>query len=178
MWLPWSTLEGDLMCTPLPYFNSGCLLRGRGILPWEYNHLRSQQHTKQNTSTIHAVHDTQAEYAAGDAVVESHFALAQHIVEVDAGAEAETLKPLQDRPVLLLDSLVHVGFPEGMSKQRQNYDIFWQKCTVLDTAAYTAVYNLDGNEGAEPMADLGLSHRPARLSRGRLHQHDHVSVQT
>ena len=173
MWLPWSTLEGDLMCTPVPYCNSGCLLRGRGILPWEYNHLCSQQRIQQNTSTIHAVHDEQAEHAAEDAVEESHFALARHIVEIDAGAEAETLKLLQDRPVLLLDSLVHVGFPRGMSEQRQSYDNFAQNCIVLDTAGYTAVFNLDGNEGAEPMADLGLSHRPARLSRGRLRQRSH-----
>ena len=172
------------MCTPLPYFTAGCLLKGRGILPWEYNHLRSQQHILQNTSTIQAVHDGHAEHAAGDAVEESHFALAQHIVEVDAGTEAGTLEPLQDKSVLLLDSLVHVGFPEGMSEQRQSYNTFWKKCMVLDTAAFTAAYNLDGNEGyfkadsSELMADLGLSHRPARLSRGRLHQRIHDSVQS
>ena len=139
--------------------------------------MRSQQHIEHHTSTVHAVHDEQGEHAAGDAVEESHFALARHIVEIGAGAETETLKPLQDRPVLLLDSLVHVGFPENMTEKRQKYDTFWQQCIVLDTAGYTAIFNLDGNEGAEPMADLGLSHRPARLSRGRLHQRGHDSVQ-
>ena len=174
MWLPWSTLSGDLLCTPWLYVNYGCLERGRGILPWEYNHMRSQQHAEANTSTIHAVHDGHAEHAAGDAVEESHFALARHVVEIDAATEAETLQPLQDKLVLLLDNLVHVAFAEGMPKQKQGYDKFWQECVVLDTAAYTAIYDLDGNESGKPMADLGLSHRPARLSRGRLHQHYHA----
>ena len=183
MWLPWSTMSGDLLCTPWLYVTPGCLLKekgkkGRGILPWEYNHLRSQQDTEANTSTIHAVHDGHAEHAAGDAVNEDHFALARHVVEIDAATEAEALQPLQDRQLLLLDNLVHVVFPDNKPKQKQEYETFWQECIVLDTAAYTAVYNLDGNEGAKPMADLGLPHRPARLSRGRLHQHGHASVQT
>ena len=172
MWLPWSTLSGDLLCTPWLYVNPGCLERGRGILPWEYNHLRSRHHSA--TSTIHAVHDGHAEHAAGDAVKEGHFALARHVVDIDAATEAETLQPLQDKPVLLLDNLVHVTFAEGMPKQKQEYDKFWQECVVLDTAAYTAIYDLDGNEGSMPMADLSLSHRPARLSRGRLHQSSHA----
>ena len=182
MWLPWTTLSGDLLCTPWLYVTSGCLVKeekkGRGILPWEYNHMRSQQHIEVNSSTIHAVHDELAEHAPGDAAEEDHFALARHVVEIDAATEAETLHPLQDRPVLLLDNLVHVVFPEDMSKQKQEYEKFWQECIVLDTAAYTAVFNLDGNEQFKPMADLGLSHRPARLSRGRLHQRGHALVQT
>ena len=115
MWLPWTTLSGDLLCTPWLYVTAGCLLKeeqeekkGRGILPWEYNHVRSQQHVEANSSTIYAVHDKGAEHAAGDAVEEGHFALAQHVVEIDAATEAETLQPLQDRPLLLLDNLVHV----------------------------------------------------------------------
>lgn len=140
--------------------------------------MRSQQHIEPNTSTIYAVHDEGAEHAAGDAAEEDHFALAQHVVEIDAATEAETLQSLQDRPLLLLDNLVHVLFTEGMAKQKQEYEKFWQECIVLDTAAYTAVYSLDGNEHAKPMADLGLSHRPARLSRGRVHQRGHALVQT
>ena len=144
--------------------------------------MRSQQHvhTHLNSSIIHAVHDGHAELVAEDAVEEGtgHFALARHVVEIDAATEAETLQPLQDMPVLLLDSLVHVVFAEDMPTQKQKYAKFWQNCMVLDTAAFTAVFNLDGIEHSKPMADLGLSHRPARLSRGRLHQRHHASVQT
>ena len=140
--------------------------------------MHSQQHTEANTSTIHAVHDGHAKHDAGDAVKEGHFALARHVVDTDATTEAETLQPMQDRPVLLLHNLVHVMFPEGMPKQKQEYHNFWQECVVLDTAAYTAIYDLDGNKCPKPMADLGLSHQPARVGRGRLHQHNHASVQT
>ena len=179
MWLPWTTLSGDLLCNPWSYATYGCLENGRGILPWEYNHMRSLD-TGASSSTIHAVHDGHAELAAEDAVKEGHFSLAQHVLEIDAATEAETLQPLQDTPVLLLDNLVHVVFPEDMPNQKQKYEKFWQKCIVLDTAAYTAIYNLDGNEGSKPIADLALSHRPARLNRGRLHQrgHDHALIQT
>ena len=177
MWLPWSTLSGGLLCTPWSYVSNGCLKQGRGILPWEYIHMRSQQHIESDFPTIHAVHDSSdghAEHTAGDAAEEGHFALARHVVEIDAATEAETLKQLQHRPVLLLDNLVHVIFPEDMSQQQQEYNKFRQRCTVLDTAAYIGVFDLDGNEGATPMADLGLSHRPAHLSKGRLHQRNHM----
>ena len=83
--------------------------------------------------------------------------------------------------MLLLDNLVHVVFPENMSKQRQAYNAFWQECTVLNTAAYTAMFDLDGNRGnthSEPMAELGLSHQPARVRRGRLHRRSPNMVQT
>ena len=143
--------------------------------------MRSQQHvhTEANIPTIHAVHDGHAELAAEYAAKEEgHFALARHVVEIHAGTEAETLQPLQDTPLLLLDNLVHVDFAEDMPEQKQKYGKFWQNCEVLDTAVFTAVFNLDGNEGSKPMADLGLSHRPARLSRGRLQQRHHASVQT
>ena len=139
--------------------------------------MRSQQHIEANTSTIHAVHDDHAGHAAGDAVEESHFALARHVVEIDA-AEAETLQPLQDKSVLQLDNLVHVVFPNNMPKQKQEYNNFRQKCIVLDTTAYLVAFDLDGNESGKPLADLGLSHRPARLSRGRLQKRNHASVQT
>ena len=178
MWFPWSTLSGDLLCSPWSYVNYGCLERGRGILPWEYNHMRCQQHIESNFSIIHALHDGYAEHAAGDVVEEGHFALARHVIEINAATEPEGLQQLQDKPVLLLDSLVHVNFPEDMPKQQQDYSKFCQKCTLLDTAAYIGVFDLDGNEGATPMSGLGLSHRPARLKRGRLHQHNHASVQT
>ena len=180
MWLPWTTLSGDLLCTPWSYVTCGCLEKGTGVLPWEYNHMRSQQHAEASFSTIHAVHDGHAELAAEDAVGEGHFALARHVVEIDAAIEAETLQLLQDTPLLLLDNLVHVVFPEDMPNQKQKYEKFWQKCIVLHTAAYTAIYDLDGNEGSKPMADLGLSHRPACLSRGRLHKrgHDYALART
>lgn len=164
---------------PWPYVNDECLSRGRGVLPWGYNHLRNQKHSEAalNSSVIHARHDGQLYDAAG----EGHFALARHVVEIDAATEAGTLQPLQDTAVLLLDDLVHIVFPHNMSKQKQSYEKFSHECTVLDTAAYTAIFDLDGNRGpreygVKPMADLGLSHRPTRLSRGRLHHGDHALI--
>ena len=179
MWLPWSTPEGDLMCTPWPYVNNECLSTGRGILPWEYNHMHSQQHNDSDlhSSTIHAEHDEHAEGYSN----EGHFALSRHIVAINAATEVETLQPLQHRPILMLDDLVHVVFSEAASGQKQAYNRFWQECTVLDTAAYTAIFDHDGNRvptvpdafSTKPMADLGLSHRPARLRRGKIWRRDH-----
>ncbi|KAL3155658.1 hypothetical protein ABBQ32_012690 [Trebouxia sp. C0010 RCD-2024] len=182
MWLPWSSPEGDLMCTPWPYVNDECLSRGRGMLPWEYNHMHSQQHSESDShsSIIHAEHDREEE----DHVREGHFALANHVVAINATTEADSLQPMQDRAILLLDSFVHVVFSEAPSQQKQAYNRFWQECTVLDTAAYTAIFDHDGNRvpsiptafSTKPMADFGLSHRPARLRRGRLHRHDHSVI--
>lgn len=178
MWLPWSTIEGDLMCTPWPYVNDECLSEGRGILPWEYDHMRSQQYSDSDshTSTIHAVQDGHAD----DDAEEVHFMLARHIVEIDAATEAKTLQPLQDRLILLLDNPVHVVFTDNMAKQNQGYSRFWQECTVLDTTAYTAIFDFDGNRAgrsnAKPMADRRLPHQPARLRRGRLHRRNHALI--
>ena len=181
MWLPWSTLEGELMCTPWPYVNDECLSRGRGILPWEYSHLCQQQHSELdlNASIIHAVHDGYLQ----DAAEESHFALARHIVEIDAATEAAALQPLQDTLVMLLDDLVHVVFSHNTSEQMYSHTRFSHECTVLDTAAYTAIFDIDGNRGqtefgARPMAELDLPHRPTRLSKGRLHRRDHAVIKT
>lgn len=167
------------MCMPWPYVNDECLSMGRGILPWEYHHLRDQQHSEPdlNSSVIHAMHDGHVHDAAG----EGHFTLARHVVEVDAATEAGTLQPLQDTAVLLLDDLVHLVFSHNMSAQKQRYEKFSHECTILDTAAYTAIFDLDGNRGpreygVKPMADLGLSHRPTRLSRGKIHHGDHALI--
>lgn len=107
--------------------------------------------------------------------------MAHHVVEIDAATEAGTLQPLQDTAILLLDDLVHIEFSHNMLTQKQSYEKFYHECTILDTAAYTAIFDLDGNRGqreygAKPMADLGLSHRPTRLSRGRLHHGDHAII--
>ena len=181
MWLPWSTREGDLMCTPWPYVNDECLSRGRGILPWEYDHLRNQRYAEPdlNASIVHALHDGHVQDAAED----GHFALTRHVVEIDAATVAKTLQPLQDTLLMLLDDLVHVVFSHDMSQQNHSYNAFSHECTVLDTAAYTAIFDLDGNRGlrefgAKPMAKLGLTHRPTRLSKGRLHRRDHASIKT
>ena len=82
--------------------------------------MSSQQHAEFNSSTIHAVHDGHAEHAAGDTIKEDHFALARHVVEIDAATEAEALQPLRDRQVLLLDNLVHVVFPDNMPRQNKS----------------------------------------------------------
>lgn len=182
MWLPWSTDSGDLMCMPWPYVNHKCLSRGRGLLPWEYNHMRSQHaESHPDYATIHAVHDDHAEHAEDPSAEETHFKLAHHIVQIDAATELETLQPLKDDTMLFLDNLVHVVFPEDMSKQREAYNQFWQECAVLDTAAYTAMFDLDGNRGkrhSKPMADLGLSHQPAHVKRGRLHRRSPNMIKT
>ena len=181
MWLPWSTLEGHLMCTPWPYVNHECLSRGRGILPWEYNHLRNQQYSEPNfnASILHALQDGHLQ----DHAKESHFALTRHVVQIDIASEAETLQPPQDTMVMLLDDLVHVVFSDNIMQQKHNYNRFSHECTVIDIAAYTTFFDLDGNRGqresgARPMAELGLSHRPTRLSKGRLHRRDHAFTKT
>lgn len=127
MWLPWSTLEGDLMCTPWPYVNDECLSKGRGILPWEYDHMRSQQYPEPNldASIIHALHNGHPQ----DAAEEDHFALTQHIVEIDTATEAKTLQALQDPPIMLLDDLVHVLTSHNSSQQNYSYNRFAHECT-------------------------------------------------
>ncbi len=93
-------------------------------------------------------------------------------MQIDAGSELDDLQTQQHQPIVFLNNLVHVVFPDSMVEQRTAYDQFQQECTVLNTTAYTAIFDLDGNRGkadAAPMADLGLSHQPARLRQGRLH---------
>lgn len=169
------------MCTPWSYVFDECLSRGRGILPWEYDHWRNQRYTELdlNASIVHALHDGHVHEAAE----EGHFALTRHVVEIDAATEDDTLQPLQDTLLMLLDDLVHVVFSHNMSKQKHSYNRFSHECTVLDTAAYTAIFDLDGNRGqgdfgARPMTDLDLTTRPTRLSKGRLHRRNHASIKT
>ena len=179
MWLPWSSAEGHLMCTPWPYVNHECLSNGRGMLPWEYNHMLTQHADSASYfGTIHALHDDEAAHAEHDTSEEAHFGLTHRIVQIEAATEFESVQPLHDKKLLLLDNLVHVVFNEDMPKQKHTYNTFWQECMVLDTAAYTAMFDVEGNrgrKGVRPMADLGLSHQPACLRKGRLHRsHGHL----
>lgn len=121
-------------------------------------------------SIIHAVHDSHNEQDGNGAVEEeNHFMLADNIMEIDTAAEVATLHQLQDKPILLLDNLVHAVFPNDTES---GHDMFWQQCIVLNTTAYTAVFDVDGNmNSAKPMVGLGLPHQPARLRRGSLHRH-------
>lgn len=160
------------MCTPWPYVNVECLAGGRGLLPWEFNHF-SAQHVasdkQRQEAIIHAVHH---EHEQHETVTEDHFGLAEHVVEIDAGSELDDLLTLQHQPIILLDNLIHVIFPHSMEAQRQSYDTVCDECTVLNTEAYTAIFDLNGDRGKvnmQPMAHLGLSHQPATLRQGRLH---------
>lgn len=121
-------------------------------------------------ATIHAVHDSHIEQDAGGAwEEEDHFMLASHIVEIDTATEVATSQQLQDKPILLLDNLVHAVFPNDT---QSDHDMFRQQCIVLNITAYAAVFDADGNNNsAKPMADLGLPHQPARIRRGSLHRH-------
>ena len=158
------------MCTPWPYVNHECLAGSRGLLPWEFEHFYAQHAGFEfGASTVHALHDEDNEY---ELISEAHFELAEHIVEIDARSELDDLQTLQYQPIIYLDSFIHVIFPDSMAQHKQAYDNVCEECTVLNTEAYTAIFDLDGNRGrknAQPMANLGLSHRPARLRQGKLH---------
>ena len=164
------------MCMPWPYVNQECLATGRGLLPWEYDHFRDQHPGLEfEHSAIHAVHDEHAEHDQHDEVMEGHFGLVDHVVEISAASEIEDLQTINHQPIVLLDNFVHLMIPDSMTDEQQAYDSFWKECTVLNTAAYTAIFDLDGNRGEKirPMTDLGLSHRPARLRPGKLHRRVH-----
>lgn len=158
------------MCTPWPYVSQECLAGSRGLLPWEFEHFQAQHAGFEfEASTVHALHD---KYDEHELISEAHFGLAEHIVEIDARSELDDLQTLQYQPIIYLDNFVHVIFPESMAEHKQAYDNVCEECTVLNTKAYTAIFDLNGNRGkksAQPMASLGLSDRPARLRRGRLH---------
>ena len=103
----------------------------------------------------------------------NHFMLAHDIVEIVAAAEVATLQQRQGTQILLLDNLVHAVVS---NETQHDHDTFQQQCIVLNTTAYTAVFDVDGNaNSAKPMADLGLPHHPVRLRRGKLHRHSRVS---
>ena len=69
MWLPGSTKQGQLMCTPWEYASEPCLINGTDLLPWEWNHIKEQQvdgtyiaDEQLTISTLHA----QRRYSSSD----------------------------------------------------------------------------------------------------------------
>ena len=139
--------------------------------------MRSQHMVSHSeASIIRAVHDDHPEPAEVVAAEDSHFTLGHHIVEISLATELETLQPLQDRKILLLDNVVHVLHSDQVSKQQQAYKKLQEECTVLDTAAYTAIFDVNGNRGkpnAKPMAQICFCHLPARLRGVSLSRHGH-----
>lgn len=190
------------MCTPWPYVKSECLSAGRGLLPREFDHLKSQladidaEHAELDAvhaehavfDAVHAEHPVlgavHAERAVLDAVhaehaqhaeqamkQEEHFKLTSHVVEVEAMAELAELQNLKHEPLILLDDLIHMIFDDTMADEEAKYASFSQECTVLNTAEFTAMFDVDGNrDDTKPMEHLGWSHRPSQVKKGRLHR--------
>ena len=158
-------------------------------MPWEWDHFR-QQHLPNGSDTnssaaeftIHALHaeqDSQAEAGA------TGFNLSEEIVEIeDAAAILQELDHLQDRPIILLDSLIHFDLADAgvTDVQSQGYQFMLQHCEVLNTTAMVKKYQQDRWSFTDPWARLATQHepidvieRPARLKKGHLHRHLHIS---
>ena len=185
------------MCTPWPYVNPECLSAGRGLLPWESDHFKSQladidpehaMHAERlvldavhaEHAVLDAVHDEHAQQAEQAVIQEDHFKLTSHVVEVEAAAELAELQTLQHEPVILLDDLIHVTFDESMADEEAKYASFSQECTVLNTAEFSAIFDVDGNRewpNTTPMEHLGWSHRPSQVKKGRLHRRTRSYIQ-
>lgn len=185
MWLHWTALDGQLMCTPWEVARSACLCSGRGMLPFEWHHFQQQRmgNASEGSSTwnmsevtLHALHaDTDA------AASEKGFDMLEEIVELVSLDELQGLASLEDEPVLFLDSLIHIDLEAlaGAEPHAQSFESAFKECTLLNTTAIVSRYNVetwDDFGGFALMQPEGahLAHKPARLRKGRIHRHLHI----
>ena len=176
MWLPWSSHDGVLMCTPWGYVTEECLEAGTGLLPWEWRHFQQQPHTFSSSSepvVLHAVH-TESPQHSNLYHEHEHQGTVLHMIEVDAEATHVHVMGLQHHASLLVDSLVQVNYGEGQSLEEDRYKRMQQACLVLDTPAYMAKFASHewGSSGTNTSWDAG-SHHMSHARKGRLHQHKH-----
>lgn len=180
LWLPWSSPTGELLCTPWEYVQEPCLIQGRGLLPWEWQHFQSL-----HFSSAAALHGSMEELAIratgsvneGQSYDQEGFNLTNHIVEVEAVADVQEKLHVQTQPILYVDSLVHVNTAKWSKPARAALEQMQSECLVLNPELYLSKYTLDGshrrNEDARSAAEE--VHKPARLRKGRLHRHRHTS---
>lgn len=166
IWLPWIDQDGSLMCTPWGYATPECLIAGRGLLPWEWQHFQQQQHnslehnqqqkhqqlqhepeaeaqhnSESGTVVLHAVHDDTLQ-ATNLYQNNAQSGIVQHVVEIDAKTALEQAMELEDVPMLLLDSLVHMALPYHETRETQSFHEMLQGCLVLNVTAFEARFEL------------------------------------
>ena len=193
MWLPWSAADGLLMCTSWEMARQPCLNVGQGMLPWEWHHFQ-QQHLVNATSdnattptaadvTVHALHAEQEPKAEAGA---PGFNLVDHIVELKSTSqELQQLEDLTDRPVLLLNSLVHLDLTNAtdFEEQSRQYHKMVEHCNLLNTTAMIMKYDLQSWNFNGPSLAMNTQHEPSdiammpsRLRKGNFHRHFHSAT--
>lgn len=179
MWLPWSISAGQLMCTPWEYAIEPCLLNGVGLLPWEWDHFRQQQlgnaqhgNHSFDEHTLHAVH---AEGNSGSAKVQTGFNLTEQVVEIDSKEAVEEAAAFTGKPLVLLDSLVHIDMGLANQKQQNSFDRLQQECRVLNTTEMLTKYDdINWSLLAGRLPELyDKLHVALRLRSGKLHRRRH-----
>ncbi len=179
LWLPWSSPKGELMCTPWEYARRECLEHGKGLLPWEWQHIQdvhlgnaSITDGHMDDLVIHAVHSDSHAFDQQD------FNLANFVIEVEAAKDLPKMLQVQTQPVLFIDDLVHVDTPKWSTEHQDGFKAMQQECLVLNPDLYLSKYKLDGSwRKADDVSDaLEKLHKPARLKKGRLHRQRHTSA--
>ena len=200
------------MCTPWGYATPECLLYGRGLLPWEWQHFQqqhqlqfnqhhSQKHTQQDNQ--HAQDQQQEQPSVQDSATDKtsvvlhaehadepqhtdlynqavHTGILHHMVGIDADTGLQQAEGLEGVPMLLMDSLVHVTFPDSPSQEQQQYADLQQECLVLNNTAFTARFapqEYSRNADSEAASAYSGAHPHRHLMRrGKLHQQTYNAI--
>lgn len=173
MWLPWSTADGQLMCTPWEYAIEPCLTSGVGLLPWEWHHFSQRHlestHGESGDSGQHALHAVHTEQHATSVTAQDGFNLTAHVVELEGKEAVAEAALFQHKPVVLLDNLVHVKLTD---EQQHVFDKLQQECRVLNTTQILAKFDeVHWNFLEGRTVDVNIKIKAAvHLRSGKLHR--------
>lgn len=168
------------MCMPWEYAIEPCLLDGVGLLPWEWDHFK-QQHLGftdpgEFASDMHTLHALHADSDNGLQSLPDGFNMTQHIVEVTVNDALKEGAALQDKAVVMLDTLMHVNIESASHNHQASFDQLQQKCRVLNTTQILTKFD-DTNwvllEGRQPRLGTNL-HVAIHLRSGNLHRRAHA----
>lgn len=147
--------------------------------------LQDQQQNASNDTALHAVvlHAVHFEEPQHTDLYsqDSQGGMLHHMVEVDPNTGLEQAKGLEEAPILLVDSLVHMTLSKGHGEEQQQYAEMQQGCLVLNNTAFTARFEpheYSRNSSSDPMA---ATHTDAHLHRhirkkGRLHLRSQTAI--
>ena len=164
------------------------------MLPWEWHHFQ-QRHLGNGTGTggamsashlnditIRAVYGENEREASQ---AETGFNLTEHVVEIDAGAdELQDWDNLAERPILFLDSLVHVNLEslDGAQEQSEADQVMQQECAIMNVTVVVQKYDLDSWNFGDSLKfrmtpqEAVTAYKPESLRKGKLHRHVHLSI--
>lgn len=145
---------------------------------------QQQQTSQDNAATtrsvlLHAEHADEPQHTDlyNQAV---YTGILHQMVGIDADTGLQQAEGLEDIPMLLMDSLVHVTFPDSPSQEQQQYADLQQECLVLNNTAFTARFapqEYSRNVNSEAASAYSGAHPHRHLMRrGKLHQQTYNAI--